>query len=64
MYVQGDWLAGPVQAVGQSFLLLPAAHASDAFAVTAAGMMHIGLLLLWLVLLDVEPAQNSCTGET
>ena len=23
--------------------------------------MQIGLLLLWLVLVDVDPAQNSCT---
>ena len=34
-----------------------------ASAAIAAGMMQIGLLLLWLVLVDVDPAQNSCTDS-
>jgi len=28
--------------------------------VTAGGMMQMGLLLVWVVLVAVEPAQNSC----
>ena len=30
--------------------------------VTAGGIMQMGLLLVWVVLVEVEPAQNSCTA--
>ncbi len=30
--------------------------------VAAGGMMQMGLLLVWVVLVEVEPAQNSCTA--